>query len=266
MEAWRRELYQTLSHSVEGSTWKDHKYIAIVDGKYIYPEDVQNGSKSTASTSETTAKPASSATASTAASTVTAPKTPKVVKKQKDKDGKDVEVTDKGSVKTYKELPKDPQVGDMYLLEDTKRYVYWTGEIWTPVDETAVAAVAPSGAGAGGGGGSGTKEKKDSGSGGISQDTLNRAREAVKKLTSKNTESSSSKATKSAKTVRDTHQKSWNERKAAGKTAAISKSSSTNTVNSSLRALASKAISSLKKNTVNTGAKAVAKARGGATR
>ncbi len=256
MEAWRRELYQTLSHSVEGSTWKDHKYIAIVDGKYIYPEDVQNGSKSAASTANTTATTSGTTTAT---STVTPPKTPKQVKKQKDKDGKDIDVTDKGSVKTYKELPKDPQVGDMYLLEDTKRYVYWTGEIWTPIDETAVAAVAPSV----GGGGSGTKKEKKSDSSGISQSTLDRAREAVKKLNNKSTAGSSSKATKA---VRDTYQKSWDARKAAGKTPASGKLTSSKAIDSSFRSLVSKAISSLKKSSISAGAKAVAKARGGATR
>ena len=255
MEAWREELYQTLRHSVEGSTWKDHKYIAIVDGKYIYPEDVQNGSTTSSSTSDTTS------TASATNSTVTPSKTPKKVKKQKDKSGNNIDVTDKGSVKTYKELPTDPMVGDMYLLEDTNRYVYWTGEIWTPISEETVAEVAPAAA-ASGGSGTGTKKEKDSGTGGISQDTINKAREAVKKLTSKKTETSSAKTTKPTKVVRDTHQKSWNERKAAGKTTATGKLSSSSTLNSSLMSLASKAVSSLKKSTVSAGAKAVSKARG----
>lgn len=32
-----------LSHSAEGSTWKNHKYIKRVDGTYYYPEGYKNG-------------------------------------------------------------------------------------------------------------------------------------------------------------------------------------------------------------------------------
>lgn len=179
MESWRNELYNSLSHSTEGSTWKDHKYIAIVDGRYIYPEDVQNGQNSTAS-----AAPATTTTTQT--STVTPPTSPKKVKKQKDKSGNAIDVTDKGSVKTYKDLPKDPNIGDMYLLEDTKRYCYWNGEIWTPIDESAAeaAGATPIGEGVGSGGGSGSRGgKKEDAVNGISQDTIDRARSAVKGMT-----------------------------------------------------------------------------------
>ena len=148
MESWREELYRSLRHSVEGSTWKDHKYIDIVDGRYIYPEDVQNRNKYGSSVVNNTKS------STTTSATITPPTNPKKVKKQKDKDGKEIEVTDKGSVKDYRYLPKDPAIGDMYLLEDTKRYCYWDGKIWTPIDESgsgtaATTTVAPSGGGYG---------------------------------------------------------------------------------------------------------------------
>lgn len=34
-----------LMHSVKGSTWKDHKYVRIENGRYIYPEDSHNSGK-----------------------------------------------------------------------------------------------------------------------------------------------------------------------------------------------------------------------------
>ena len=39
MERWREQLY--LEHSAKGSTWGKHKYIAIKNGRYIYPEDLK---------------------------------------------------------------------------------------------------------------------------------------------------------------------------------------------------------------------------------
>lgn len=39
MERWREQLY--LEHSAKGTTWGKHKYIAIKNGKYIYPEDLK---------------------------------------------------------------------------------------------------------------------------------------------------------------------------------------------------------------------------------
>lgn len=38
MESWRREFY----HSAKGSVWSNHKYIAIQNGRYIYPEDIKD--------------------------------------------------------------------------------------------------------------------------------------------------------------------------------------------------------------------------------
>ena len=38
MESWRRQFY----HSAKGSVWSNHKYIAIQNGRYIYPEDVKD--------------------------------------------------------------------------------------------------------------------------------------------------------------------------------------------------------------------------------
>ena len=46
MEAWRRELYHnmmtqnSLCHYAKGQTASRHKYVAIKNGRYIYPEDV----------------------------------------------------------------------------------------------------------------------------------------------------------------------------------------------------------------------------------
>lgn len=260
MESWRQELYHSLRHAAEGSTWKDHKYIAIVDGRYIYPEDVQNGGNSSGSATTTTQTTTSSFTNSK----ITPSKSPKKLKKQKTSDGKTTDVVDKGSVKTYNDLPKNPALGDMYLLEDTKRYVYWDGEKWTPADESQAAA-----AGAGGVGGSGSGGSGDSGgSGGVSQSTLDRAREAIKKL---NSSSSSSNKTTTRK-VTDTHQRSWDKRKAEGKvssswsvsSAKNSKATSTGKkmAGSALRSLVSKAVSALVKSNVSAGVKAVSRFRG----
>ena len=137
MESWRSELYQTLSHSIEGSTWKDHKYIAIVNGKYIYPEDVDKDkgyynttghinrvskiSKSSKTSTKSYSSGSSSESSSNKQSTAVNPES--------------ITYTDRGSVKSYKFLPEDPAIGDVYLLEDTKQKVYWDGEIWTPYSE-----------------------------------------------------------------------------------------------------------------------------------
>ena len=268
MESWRQELYHSLSHSVEGSEWKDHKYIAIVDGKYIYPEDVKNGSKSAASTSTSNASASAGVTSTTTTSKVTPPTTPKKVKKQKDKNDKDIDVTDKGSVASYKDLPTNAQVGDMYLLEDTKRYCYWDGEKWTPVDESQIPAAtapvaAPSAVGGGIGGGSKKDKEKDSNkSSNISEDTLKKAREAVKNLAKKKKEEA--KASKSTKKVIDTHQKSWDERKAAGKlpTSGKVQTSGKRSTDSALRSLVNKAVSALSRSNISSGAKVVSRYRG----
>lgn len=260
MESWRQELYHSLRHAAEGSTWKDHKYIAIVDGRYIYPEDVQNGGNSSGSAVAT----AQTTTSSSTNFKITPSKSPKKLKKQKTFDGKTTDVVDKGSVKTYNDLPKNPALGDMYLLEDTKRYVYWDGEKWTPADESQVAAAGAGGVGGGGSGGSGDS----GGSDGVSQSTLDRAREAIKKL---NGSSSSSHKTTTRK-VTDTHQRSWDKRKAEGKVSSSgSVSSAKNSkvtsagkkmAGSALRSLLSKAVSALAKSNVSAGAKAVSRFRG----
>lgn len=39
MERWREQLY--LEHSAKGTTWGKHKYIAIKNGRYIYPKDLK---------------------------------------------------------------------------------------------------------------------------------------------------------------------------------------------------------------------------------
>lgn len=259
MESWRRELYQRLQHSVEGSTWQDHKYIAIVDGRYIYPEDVKNGSSSSAASTSSTSTSTSSSSSST-----TSTRKPKKVKKQKDSEGKSIDVTDKGSVKNARELPSDAAIGDMYYIEDTKTYAYWNGKQWTPIDESQAAA-----AGVGGVGGGGSGKKEDDSVEGISQSTLDRAREAVKKLNSGGSGSSGSTAKK--KQI-DSHQKSWDQRKAAGKVSSSSSVSSAKNsksasigkkvIGSTLKSLVSKAVSSLKASSINAGSKVVSRTRG----
>ena len=137
MESWRQELYNTLSHSVEGSTWKDHKYVAIVNGKYIYPEDLkkEKGIYATTGTINGASKTskASSGSSSSGSSTATSENQTTAVNPDS------ISYTDKGKVKSYRYLPKDPAIGDVYYLEDTKQKVYWNGEIWTPYVEKKTA-------------------------------------------------------------------------------------------------------------------------------
>lgn len=37
----KRDYDDIIMHSAKGTTWSDHKYIAIKNGRYIYPEDVR---------------------------------------------------------------------------------------------------------------------------------------------------------------------------------------------------------------------------------
>lgn len=131
MESWRNELYNSLSHSVEGSTWANHKYVAIINGRYIYPEDLQKERASKSGivtggvkTVKSSGSSSNSSTSNAQASSETEAANPKTIK-----------YTDKGKVKNYRHLPKEPDIGDVYLLEDTKQKVYWNGEIWTPYKE-----------------------------------------------------------------------------------------------------------------------------------
>lgn len=39
-------MSEYIKHSAKGTTWGKHKYIAIRNGRYIYPEDVQGGKDS----------------------------------------------------------------------------------------------------------------------------------------------------------------------------------------------------------------------------
>lgn len=178
MESWRHELYTTLSHSIEGSTWKDHKYVAIIDGKYIYPEDLKkmNSSERASVTSNNSRWVNSNKTSS------------KSEKKETlvDLDAKgNIVKVDKGSVKSYKDLPEDPEVGDMYYLEDTKTKVYWDGNMWTPVEDEEEQEQKPKKITGGGGG-----DKKET-SESISNDVISRAREAMQKLMNKRSSGSS---------------------------------------------------------------------------
>lgn len=195
MESWRNELYNSLSHAAEGSTWKDHKYVAIIDGKYIYPEDVQgmsSGNSDVDSAKTTYATKNKDKTIRKA--------TNKEGPKQKTYDGKVIKTVDKGSVKNYKDLPEDPIEGDMYFLENTQVQVYWNGKIWTPIVKseqkkktatttttaTTAAPTASSGYYSGGSGRSkkASKSSNSSGSSGLSQATIAKAREAFAKLSS----------------------------------------------------------------------------------
>ena len=146
MEAWREELYRMINrpikHSVEGSTWEDHKYIAIVDGKYIYPEDLKSGNSSSSSSTTSTTTGSGSSSGQTVTTTTTSSSGKKISVK--------ITLTDKGEVDSYKDLPEDPAIGDMYTIKNGgvntktnkktttttgKVKVYWTGESWQPVTE-----------------------------------------------------------------------------------------------------------------------------------
>ena len=177
MEAWREELYHgvisdlknRISVSVGGTSagasttsskssqrggwsWKNHKYIRVENGKYIYPEDLNKKSKKTSSlsdslkerlknanysavlkkkvtTTESSKKKSSSrkssggSKSSASAATENTPKIPTV---------------DKGSVKSFDDLPKDPHVGDLYLITDLNRKVYWDGQMWVPEETNGI--------------------------------------------------------------------------------------------------------------------------------
>lgn len=44
MNVFNESIYKShLEHSTKGQTWSKHKYIAIKNGRYIYPEDLQKG-------------------------------------------------------------------------------------------------------------------------------------------------------------------------------------------------------------------------------
>lgn len=45
-----------LAHSAKGTTWDDHKYIAIRNGRYIYPSDIARSNRSTNSASQFTSQ------------------------------------------------------------------------------------------------------------------------------------------------------------------------------------------------------------------
>lgn len=43
LKAVKRDKLDELMHSAKGTTWADHKYIAIKNGRYIYPEEAKRG-------------------------------------------------------------------------------------------------------------------------------------------------------------------------------------------------------------------------------
>lgn len=176
MESWRSELYQTLSHSIEGSTWKDHKYVAIVNGKYIYPEDLKNGGSASKSGiisgAVKTIKGSESSSTAASASSNASGSAQSSSSESTAQNPKNIKYNDKGKVKSYRHLPKDPEIGDVYYLEDTKQKVYWNGEIWTPYAEKKKKG--------GGKGGGGDKDSGDPGTyTGLKPETVTRIRSVL---------------------------------------------------------------------------------------
>ena len=114
MESWRNELYNSLSHSVEGSTWKEHKYVAIVNGKYIYPEDLK---EDTTTTSSNPNKKSYALDLGEIQNNKASQKSTKTT----DIDG--IKIKDKGHILNRNYLPKEPEIGDMYFIEDTQQNV-----------------------------------------------------------------------------------------------------------------------------------------------
>ena len=136
MEFWRHELYNTLSHSVEGSSWKDHKYVAIVNGKYIYPEDLK----------ENTDRPSSNPNTKSYALTLDKEQLDKTKKISTKIDTSKIEKKDKGRLLNKNYLPTNPEIGDMYTLNDTGQQIVWTGNEWAVIKASSIG-----GSGSGGG-------------------------------------------------------------------------------------------------------------------
>ena len=182
MERWRQELY----HSVKGSEWEDHKYIAIVNGKYIYPEDVKNAGKNSYSNKGSASLGGSGATTTRTGSSVTSKKF------TVNHDGTTPYF--KGNIADASHLPKVPSINDVYYLADTKSYVIWDGNNWKDYvpPETKKSSSSSSSSDTSSDTSSSTytgssKKKKSSKSSGVSKETTSRARTAVSATKSKRT-------------------------------------------------------------------------------
>ena len=145
-----------------GRTWKHHKYIRIENGRYIYPEDLNKTKKSnmsdslkdklrnadysqfkpkvTAPTESTAKKKSSGRKSSGGRSSGSSKKNTSTTENKSVTETKPlIDVNDKGSVGTFADLPENPEVNDMYFIEELNRRVYWDGELWTPIDESQIA-------------------------------------------------------------------------------------------------------------------------------
>lgn len=168
MESWREELY----HSVEGSAWKDHKYIAIINGKYIYPGDVINGkNKSYAN------KTGSSVSGATSSMNASDNKSTKKKNFKVEKQGK--KPVFKGFIADESHLPANPILNDAYCLANTNQYVRWNGSAWEPYTPTAAKKKAKKAAVQYVG--TVKKKSKSTKDSGISSETAERVRKVLKK-------------------------------------------------------------------------------------
>ena len=121
--------------------WKEHKYIAIENGKYIYPEDLKKRNRADARIAAIDARDSGKK-----AEPVTETKTQKQVwnynqasqKKEEAKTEQTITKKFKGSVDSYAYLPKNPEVGDTYYLENDMIRVCWNGKGWAKVDKEPI--------------------------------------------------------------------------------------------------------------------------------
>ncbi len=119
--------------------WKDHKYIAIENGKYIYPEDLKKRDRADARIAAIDARDSGTKNQAPAES---AKQTKPVwnynqaeTKKEEKKETPAIIQKFKGSVDSYAYLPKKPEVGDVYYLENDQIRVCWNGKGWAKVDK-----------------------------------------------------------------------------------------------------------------------------------
>lgn len=119
--------------------WKDHKYIAIENGKYIYPEDLKKRDRADARIAAIDARDSGTKNQAPAES---AKQTKPVwnynqaeTKKEEKKETPTIVQKFKGSVDSYAYLPKKPEIGDVYYLENDQIRVCWNGKGWAKVDK-----------------------------------------------------------------------------------------------------------------------------------
>lgn len=169
MESWRQELYHSFRHAAEGSTWKDHKYIAIVDGRYIYPEDVQNAGKNSYSNTSSAKSGGASASYNSSSKKTTS----KNFKIEKRGDKPYI----KGNIEDETHLPKNPAKNDVYYVVDKRGYLLWDGSNWVDYTPPESNKKSENNANAGT-----LQRKSSSGNTTLSKETIARARAAINKL------------------------------------------------------------------------------------